>query len=106
MATIEEYEQLEGLDREIQDSDAAVRNAEVAISDYLALHPNMHAMQQVASGGWVFRLNAMTADLHLTSLETTRDVARERFYSALRKRAELKGKLNPEEVHIAGHRVP
>ena len=94
-------EQFDELILEVQDADAAVRASELAISEYLSIHPNAHAVH-VNQNRFIFRLDAITADLELTRLEQVRDEAKERFWRLLRKYADLREKLNPPEVHIHG----
>jgi hypothetical protein len=86
------------LKREIEDCDAAIRNAELALSSYLASHPNSHAVHQTSRGP-VVRLNAMEADLVLSGLERIRDEAKERFGRALAAYADAQ---KQEVSYVAG----
>src|SRR5258708_37709793 len=100
-----EQARLEQLGLEVQDADAAVRAACVAISEYLATHENMHRIQ-AGPNGIVVHLGAMDADPTLTALEDREREARKRFAHALEEYGELKKKLHPEEVHVGGKLQP
>ena len=91
-------ERLEASCFAIEDADAGIRNAELAISEYLSTHANAHAIHGT-SHGWVVRLDAMHADLVLTGLERIRDEARERFARALDTYAKLKKR---EDQYVSG----
>jgi len=97
----DQKQRYEQLDAEIKESDTCVRNAELAISEYLSVHPNAYRMQS-APQGWVVRLNAITADLQLTALETKRDAAKERFARALSEYAEVEKNLNLGVHYVGG----
>ena len=96
-----EQERFERLGVEIKEADAAVRAAEKAIDEYLAVHPNAHAVH-VVRGGLAVRLNAMDADPALSALEASRDEAKLQFVHAQQEFADLKKLLYPEKVYIGG----